>query len=165
MADRAPPKTKQEPSFTVEQLIALQKEKHVPIIPQVNMAAVGAALPAGNYECKITGWKYNEASKNSGQPTVTMQYNSDEHGTIFRTYSMQPQALFGLKRDLMRIGADPEEMNSETCDLEGVLNQVIGYGCTLKVGEPRVEQDKNGDPTGRVFTNPLEVIDPGAVLV
>lgn len=132
----------------------------------VNFKAVAGPEPrkAGNYEGRLVSHKLELASATSGQPIVNLQWDeiSDGESTsnrkMFKTYSLQPKALFAIKRDLIRMGADIEYMNSEECDIDEVIHSLYGTVSTIKYGEPREYKDKDGND--KVGDNFIEVVDP-----
>lgn len=130
---------------------------------KVNFAAATTDFPAreaGNYDTTYVGHVLNMASGTSGQPTVKLTWAEDDRPKmcIMRTYSLQPQALWSLKRDMLRMGADIEEMNNEDADLDDILNSLIGAKCTIKMGEPRPYKDKEGND--KIGDNFVEIVDP-----
>lgn len=133
----------------------------VKMATKVNFSAVATSMgkPAGDYETTFAGFRLNPASASSGNPTVSLEWTVDETNNqkIFRTYSLQPQALWSLKRDLIRMGASLEEMNDPDADLEDILNALVGARNTIIMGEPR-EYEKDGEK--RMGDNMKEVKDP-----
>lgn len=130
---------------------------------KVNFAGVTTDFPAreaGGYDVTYVGHVINMASATSGQPTVKLTWAEDDRPKmmIMKTYSLQPQALFAIKRDMLRMGADVEAMNDEDADLDDILNSLIGAKCTIKMGEPRPYKDKDGND--KIGDNFVEVIDP-----
>lgn len=135
-------------------------------MPKVNFGAVAtefAPREAGDYECTFVGYQLNPASATSGQPTIRCEFseNDSPNKKIFKTYSLQPQALFAIKRDLIRMGASVEDMNSEEADIEEILDSLIGAAVTVVMGEPREYTDKNGDQ--KLGDNFKEIRDPTKV--
>jgi hypothetical protein len=123
-----------------------------------NISITPEPRKAGDYDGTIVGHKLELASKSSGQPTVRIDYSEDEspNRIMFTNYSLQPQALWKLKRDLIRVGADVETMNSPSADIEQIILGLYGYKATLQFGDPR--PDKN-DPT-KLYDNFLGIADP-----
>lgn len=142
-----------------------QTLKEKVVATKVNFAAVATSMakPAGDYESTFAKFTFNPASAFSGNPTVSLEWtvNETNNQRIFKTYSLQPQALWSLKRDLIHMGADIEEMNSEDADLEDILNSLVGAQNTIVMGEPRDYKDKNGED--KVGDNFKEVRDPAKV--
>jgi hypothetical protein len=111
---------------------------------KVNFANVAGPEPVGSgeFESTFIGYKLG-TSKTAGQPTLECEWivnESDSHEFsnkhIWKTYSLQPKALWSLKRDMMRMGADVEEMNSEDAELETILDALIGATNVVVCGEP-----------------------------
>lgn len=139
------------------------EKENKPVATKVNFASVATEFPAreaGDYEVTYTGHVINPASATSGQPTVKLTWSEDASPKkqIMKTYSLQPQALWSLKRDMLRMGASIEDMNADDADLDDILNSLIGAKCVIKMGEPRPYKDKDG--TDKVGDNLQEVKDP-----
>lgn len=126
---------------------------------KINFAAVTepnfSAREAGEYECTLIKHEVKAASVNSGQPTVQLQFseNDSPNRLIFKTYSLQPKALWSLKRDLIRIGADVEEMNNEETDLDELIESLYGNMCTVVMDEPRQATNSDGD---KLYVDPAD---------
>jgi len=117
---------------------------------------------AGDYPGTLIGHLLNLASASSGQPTLRIDYSDDENPSriMYANYSLQPQALWKIKRDLIRVGASVEEMNSPQADIEAIVQGLYGYKAVLQYGDPREGTDKEGNP--RLYDNFLGVKDPKA---
>lgn len=169
------PKIINEPtSQPHEQLQQTNGVKHV--ATTVNFANVSDSFEprgAGEYPATLHDFLINAASASSGQPTVRLEFNESDSNNkkIFRTYSLQEKALWSLKRDLVRLGADIEQMNAPDADLEDILASCRGYACTIVMGEPREYQKKdkttgkllflpNGEPDMAKGDNFTEIKDP-----
>jgi hypothetical protein len=46
--------------------------------------------------------------------------------SIIARWNLKKEALWRLRQDLVNMGVDPSELNSDAVDLESVLNQVFG---------------------------------------
>lgn len=116
---------------------------------------------AGEYNGTLIKHTIEAASKTSGQPTVRLEWSEDEspNRKMFKTYSLQPKALFAIKRDLIRMGADVEAMNSPEADLDEIIEALYGVSSTLVYGDPRPDEK---DPS-KLYDNFLEVKDPSKV--
>jgi len=130
---------------------------------KVNFKQAATSFPSrekGDYDVTFIGHTINPASASSGQPTATLTWSEDNspNKKIMKTYSLQPQALWSLKRDMLRMGANVEDMNDEDADLDDILNSLIGSKSVIVMGEPRDGKDKEGND--RTFDNFLEVKDP-----
>lgn len=120
-----------------------------------------APREAGEYPGTLVKHTINAASKTSGQPTVNLEWAEDENPQrkMFKTYSLQPKALFAVKRDLIRMGADVEQMNSPEADLDEIVESLYGTSSVLVYGDPRPDEK---DPN-KLYDNFLEVRDPSKV--
>lgn len=130
---------------------------------KVNFSAVADSFTpreAGDVEATLIGHTINAASATSGNPTVKLDWseNDSPNRHIFKTYSLQPKALWSLKRDLIRMGASVEAMNDEDADLDDILLTLYGNSCTIIFGDPRPYTDKEGQE--KLGDNFKEVADP-----
>ena len=131
------------------------------------------ALAAGEYEAVFTIDKVALAPK-SNAPTVYVEYILEEtNQKVFKPYSLQAKALWGFKRDLTRIGADPEVMMSDEIDFSDLDNAqksislicdpLRGAACTIICDEPYwypLNADGSQTPDSKLRTNFKEVKDP-----
>ena len=157
-------RTKREPK--IQNIpVPKQPEGGVKLATKVNFAAVAdfEALQKGEYPAVFTVDKIDN-SKNTGQPTLYAEYLiQDTNQKIFKAYSLQAKALWVLKRDLVRIGADIETMNSENADLDDITAKLSGAACTVIVDEPHyypVDANGNSTPESKLQTTFKEVKDP-----
>ena len=132
---------------------------------KVDFSAVAdfEALQAGEYECVFSFDKVAPA-KNSGKDTLYAEYIvGDTNQKIFKSYSLEPKALWALKRDFIRIGASLEDMNSSGADPEVIANGLNGVSCTVICGEPYwypLNPDGTPTPDAKLRTSFQEVKDP-----
>lgn len=92
---------------------------------KVNLAGIEVgdfeALPKGFYPVRVS--KYEEKSSKKGKPYISWEFTvSADHDSagrkIWYNTSLQPQALWNLKRLLLAFGIDEEDLEGEI-DLEG----------------------------------------------
>lgn len=159
--DKSPPPENIEPQAQL-QVASTYGTKEEKKVVKINFAAVNTnnAREAGEYEGTLIGHEVKAASATSGNPTVTLKYSEDESPNrfMFKTYSLQLKALWSLKRDLVRLGATPEQMNDEDTDLDELLTSMYGYKGTLVFGDPRPYKDKDGND--KIGDNFIEIKDP-----
>lgn len=115
---------------------------------------------AGDYPGTLINHELRLASASSGQPTITLQWSEDENPSklMFANYSLQPQALWKFKRDMLRAGATVEAMNAKDADIEAIVASLYGYKAVLQYGDPRDGTAADGTP--RKYENFLGVKDP-----
>lgn len=162
---RAPPEQQsmQEQSTSAPAIQSINSVNGAQPTMKINFSAVATDFQpheAGEVEGTLISHKSSAASQSSGQPTVTLEWseNDSPNKRIWRTYSLQPKALWSLKRDLIRIGASVEDMNSEEADLDDIITGLYGYVSTIKFGDPRPYKDKEG--VDKLGDNFVEVVDP-----
>jgi len=112
----------------------------MPIV--VNLAGVKTTLeviPDGTYPARFTEWK--AANSKANQPKVTLISVFDQEAgeevagrKAFVECSLQPQALFKIKKSLIDMGADPDDLEENGLDLEPILNGLIGNDHMVRVG-------------------------------
>lgn len=118
----------------------------MPRLVQVDMTKTPTGfepLPAGSYEATVL--TVTEAiARSSGKPMLKWAFQVIEDGFTGRrawmNTSLQPQALFVLKRNLMALGWTKEELSGQL-DLD--LDDLIGVQCTIVMVD---DIDQNGNP-------------------
>lgn len=131
---------------------------------KVNFANVQTSYTpreAGDYEGLLISHKVGTSAQ--GMPTCSLEFtevdNPNKH--MFANYSLQPQSLWAIKRDLIRLGAKVEDMNDEDADLDKIIEGLYSYTATLHFGDPRPGKDKDGND--KTFDNFKEIVDPAKV--
>lgn len=120
----------------------------------VNLEGVKTTLeviPDGKYPSKMS--KYTFAMSKANQPKVTLEFIFDNDGDdnnpaagrkAFVECSLQPQALFKIKKALIDMGADPETLEGPV-DLEQALSACIGADATISVKHHEYEGSQRND--------------------
>lgn len=107
-----------------------------------------APVPAGDYEAVLTEFNIVESAKSSGKPYVAVTFKvtgPDEFKgrNLWKNYSLQSQALWGLKRDLVAMGVDPDSFGEDD-DIGDIMTDAKGRACVLEVGlRPYNGEDRN----------------------
>lgn len=123
-------------------------------MPKINFAGVSdlVALPEDNYDAKLDSWEWVDASKNKsgeyGYLKLTFVCTDDEHDgrKLFRNLSSSPTALWAMKRALIRLGADPEDLaDDDGIDLDDLMPELIGAECVLRVAVREYEGEQVND--------------------
>lgn len=98
-------------------------------------------MPEGTYEAALTGFNI-APSKSSGQPTVTLEFTVQEGDytgrKLWQAHSLQPHALFALKRTLIALGVPEDELEG-AIEVEDTLEQLTGEMVRLDVGHRTYE--------------------------
>lgn len=91
-------------------------------------------IPAGRYTAVLTGFKINDSKSTAGEKVCVLEYTvSDPEYSGRKAWSqrsLQPQALWMLKKDMIALGADGEEL-SGPIDLEEELENLKGNDVEL----------------------------------
>jgi len=116
--------------------------------------ATPSPLPVGTYAARILEADYG-LSKRSNKPKLSVKYEITQPGfegrKAFHTFSLQPQALFALKRMLLATGEWSEEdfpedpnvdMDLDTADLIGLEVGLVIVADTNQRGEPTTKTDR-----------------------
>jgi hypothetical protein len=108
-------------------------------------------IAAGTYNATFTEFENIEASKTSGEPYIKFTFTGDEGEAEGRKFwankSLNTKALWALKRDLIAMGADPEDVTG-VFDTDDILPDLVGNEVRLKVlldeyeGEPNNKIDR-----------------------
>lgn len=118
-------------------------------MPKIDFTGVGKPVPADTYSAVVTKAEYNPSSSASGMPTVAFEWtiNDGEYDgrKMFRSYSLQPTALVFLKRVLVALGTNPDDLEGNI-DTDDILPELVGTECALviTVGE------YNGSPNNQI---------------
>jgi hypothetical protein len=131
---------------------------------KINLSDVATTFEprkAGDYTGVLVGHVLNPASASSGQPTLRLEWveKDDPSSHMFKTYSLQPKALWSLKRDMLRMGATVETMNDPEADIEEIAKSLYGYVSIIRYGDPRPNPK---DPT-KLYDDFKEIVDPTKV--
>jgi len=115
---------------------------------QVDMTGVSSegfpALESGDYPAIITECKEAKSQANKPKLAVVFTLKDQNNRKAFKDYSLQPQALWGLKQDLGKLGIDVPDGPFELDEQELLNMEVI---VTLeKVPHYQGKTDENGDP-------------------
>ena len=126
-------------------------------MPKVDFSGVGEPVADGTYTVQLEKYTLIPA-KDDKEDTYRLEFEIVEDGDylgrrLFRNYTLSGNALFFLKRDLVRMGLDPDLISGEV-EMEDVLPLVVGYQ-----GEAKVTQRTYN---GRVY-NDIEVLDQSLV--
>lgn len=120
----------------------------------VNLEGVKTSLdviPDGKYPAKFS--KYTFGMSKANQPKVDLEYIFDNDGgddnpaagrKAFVNASLQPQALFKIKKILIDMGTDPESLEGQV-DLEQALAACVGADTMIKVGSHEFEGSTRND--------------------
>lgn len=112
-------------------------------------------MPEDVYPAKLEAWEYVEAAKNSGKPYVKLTFTVDggdyDGRKLFKNQSCQPKALWNFKRVLVRLGANPKDLEADI-DPEEILPELISAECRLSVKERTFKEtpEDEGRPTNEV---------------
>jgi len=119
-------------------------------------------LPQGRYRAEVASMEHIPASKRSGKPKVRFVFNvlkgleaSNEDFNVegrkaFYEVSLQEQSLWNLKRTLIALGDDPEELEGE---VELDPEDYVGREVVIVIGH-----DYSYDGTCRDRVRRLEAI-------
>ena len=116
---------------------------------RLNMTGVSVKatpLPPGYYQAVVA--QCEQKTSQSGNPTLAWQFAVTEpeefvgRKAFFNT-SLQQQALWNLKRTLLALGFEEDDLEGEI-DLDP--GDLVGIECTLVV----IEDEWQGETTGRV---------------
>lgn len=113
-------------------------ERKTNMAPKIDFTGVETSfkpLDEGIYPAQLAGWKFEEASKSSGKPYMTLEFDVEAEGSTGRKawliQSLQPQSLWRLKKTLIILGADEDSIDGELDLEEDVLPGLKGNKCSL----------------------------------
>lgn len=117
----------------------------MPLIP-MSQAESYEPVPVATYEVALDEWEYVEESASSGEPFVKLVFAIDDGGEydgrkLFWNRSCQLKSLRYLKKALVTLGADEEEISADF-DIEDVMPDLVGNRCRAVVGIREYEGDE-----------------------
>jgi hypothetical protein len=94
------------------------------------------------YPAILSRWEYMAAAKESGEPYVVLEFRISE-GEFegrkqWRNFSLQRQSLWALKKALVNMGADPDDLEG-AFDLDDLMPDYIGSACLLDISQHTYE--------------------------
>lgn len=110
-------------------------------MPKINLSTVKDLVPLeeGEYEAELEAWEWVEPkdSKKSGYIKCTFAVVDDEENEgrkLFRNLSASPNALWAMKKALIRMGADEDDLLDEDgFDPEDMMPDLVGNRVILVV--------------------------------
>lgn len=103
-------------------------------------------IPTGNYPAVFTGYKVQPSKSTPGEQVCVMEYTISDPAYSGRkawaNRSLQPAALFSLKKDMIALGADAEEL-AGPIDLEEALDDLKGTECELALSVRMFNEREN----------------------
>lgn len=119
-----------------------------PTMPKINLSNVKELVPLdeGEYEAELEAWELVEPKDTKKFAYIKCTFvctDGDNEGRkLFRNLSTSPNALWAMKRALIRMGADETDLLDEDgFDPEDVMPDLIGNAVLLKV----VQREYDGD--------------------
>lgn len=107
-------------------------------------------VPAGWFECALEKFQEGDA-QSSGEPIVTLTFTITEGEyagrRLYRTHSLQSNALWALKRTCLALGASNEDLQGSV-EIDDLLGGLIGAQCQIKTKIVRVD----GEPKTNIAT-------------
>jgi hypothetical protein len=121
----------------------------IPII-DMGQAETFEPIPAGTYDASLTDWEWipaDEVKQGKGEygyvkMEFTIESGEYEGRKQWRNFSAAPKALGYLKRTLVALKADPENI-SGSFDTEDVMPDLVGNSCRIRVSMGEFEGEAN----------------------
>ena len=106
-------------------------------------------IPEGEYEATVYSCEV-KTGQTSGQPYLNWQFKLQggefDGRRVFYTTSLQPQSLWNLKKLLIALGYNSEDLKG-SLDLEPIMAEVPGIECVVVIGH----EEYNGETRDRVL--------------
>ena len=119
---------------------------------RVDFTNVGSGfepIPDGEYEATVYSCEV-KTGQTSGQPYLNWQFKLQggefDGRRVFYTTSLQPQSLWNLKKLLIALGYNAEDLKG-SFDLEPIMSEVPGMECVVVIGH----EEYNGETRDRVL--------------
>lgn len=93
-------------------------------------------LPNGKYPGQTVSWESKPTKSNDStniEAKFIVEYEEageTKQRTILNRWNLKPQSLWRIKRDLVAMGADPEDFEGDNVDLQALLNDLFGVAPT-----------------------------------
>lgn len=119
-------------------------------MPKIDLGQVEEfeAVPAATYEVTLSKWEYVEETGDHGA-YVKLEFTIDdgeyEGRKLWRNLSAKPDALIYMKKALVALGAEEEDISGEF-DTDDVFPDLIGNSCAVVV----TVKDYEGEPQNEV---------------
>lgn len=118
----------------------------------VNLEGVKTSLEPisdGVYDARFTKVDFKMSKAKQPKASLEFVFNEDQGEGVagrkaFVDCSLQPQALFKVKRTLVYMGTDPDELETQV-DLEAVFTALIGTEQRVKVGHHYFNETLHND--------------------
>ena len=115
-------------------------------------------VEAGNYDGFTETWE-PKATKAGDSTNIEGKFRftyldgdgNEAQRSIIARWNLKREALWRLRQDLVNMGVDPSELNSDAVDLEAILNQLFGVvptPVTLRIVQ-RTWTPDGGEPQQR----------------
>lgn len=105
-------------------------------------------IPAGWYDCVLSDWEWVEESQTSGEPYIKFEFAVDEGEfegrKLWRNSSVQTKALPYLKKLLLALGADADDVGGEF-DADDLIPDLVGNPCRIKVKMREYEGEEQNE--------------------
>ena len=116
----------------------------------LDFSSVGGNEPLPDdapYLCMVT--KFEPGKSRQGQGKIDVEYTVSEpeeyaNRKLFRTYSLQPQALFALRDTLQALGEDPKSLSDKAFQV--VPDAYIGRSCVVYIQNETYNERINSRP-------------------
>ena len=106
-------------------------------------------IPEGEYEATVYSCEV-KTGQTSGQPYLNWQFKLQggefDGRRVFYITSLQPQSLWNLKKLLIALGYNAEDLKG-SLDLEPIMAEVPGIECVVVIGH----EEYNGETRDRVL--------------
>jgi hypothetical protein len=104
-------------------------------MPAIDFSKAKTLEPlTGTFDAICTKCEYFDTSKNSNYPKLDFQFTLNdgeyEGRKVFRSSSLQEQALWATKEILIALGYDPDKLVS-TVDTDDIIEFVVGRECRV----------------------------------
>lgn len=106
-------------------------------------------VPDGTYPARLTKTTFGKSKVNQPKVSLEFVFNEDSPEEVagrkaFVECSLQPQALFKVKKTLIDLGYDPEALEAKV-DLEQAFEELAGADAMIKVGHHEYQETDHND--------------------
>lgn len=110
-------------------------------MPKINFNGVSdgfEVIPSGDYAAVLESWKWHDKAKTSDNGYLELKFaiteGEYEGRNVWRNLSESDNALWAMKRALIRLGCSADDLDDEI-DLDDIMPDLCGNSCVLTLEE------------------------------
>lgn len=119
-------------------------------------------VPKGTYDAQLDGWELKDGPKGAYYSLTYVLTDEaipeGETKKVFQNSSVAPGALWRFKKDMLRLGANAQDMEpGSNVDTDEIVASVVGAPCRLRLDVVRYESNDTDDEGNKIWKERNEV--------